>query len=56
MNNFLWRRRVRIERRLRDKLNPLVEFSDEKCLHRFPSTENPLDFVRFFENFPTILP
>ena len=35
MNNFLWRRRVRIERRLRDRLNPLEEFSDEKCLHIF---------------------
>ena len=32
MNNFLWRRCVRIERRLRDRLNPLEEFSDEKCL------------------------
>ena len=42
MNNFLWRRRVRIERRLRDRLNPLEEFSDEKCLHIFPSTANPL--------------
>ena len=36
MNNFLWRRHVRIERRLRDRLtNPLEEFSDEKCLHIF---------------------
>ena len=56
MNNFLMRRRVRIERRLRDRLNPLEEFSDEKCLHISIHSKSFVDFVRFFENFPTILP
>ena len=51
MNNFLWRRHVRIERRLRDRLNPLEEFSDEKCLQIFCFDKNTIvDILNAIQN------
>ena len=35
MNNVLWRRPERVERVIKDRLNPLEEFSDEKCIQIF---------------------
>ena len=35
MDKVLWRRPERVERVIKDRLNPLEEFSDEKCIHIF---------------------
>ena len=42
MNNVFWRREQRIERVIRDRMNPLEEFSEEQCVGIFRFDRNTL--------------